>query len=117
MKGHLAVASLLGMLCACQTTASAPDVTTPLHAVNFEERGVIVVVTSNGCTRKGDFSIHAEGDTAVPGLRIQRDKHDGCRRKRFRKKLLFTWRELGVDNGQAFALTNPLKPFVEQRFR
>ena len=114
-RRHALLAALL-LVSACATTAVyvAPDVgmveLEPLLGAEVRADGLLIRVTSHGCTAKEDFAFFVErrGDRVAVAFGLR--KMDHCKAAARPMELSFSYGELGLKPGQAVAIVNPLSP-------
>lgn len=105
----VATALLVGFLAVMPLQLGAQPLE-PLHAISLTETDLIVEVTSNGCTEKGDFILTIKDDRNLPEVSIQRIQQDMCEAMPYPERFVFSLRsEVGV---RVFKLENPLVPGI-----
>ena len=79
----------------------------PVYAVSASAEGLMLRVASNGCTRKSDLTVAVS--TAPPrALVLVAHKHADTCGKPGAVDIVWSWKELGLEPGQAVNLANPL---------
>lgn len=86
----------------------------PIYGAWFDEAGLNVKVSSNGCTDKGSFEVTVDHPDRladdVGRLSLRRIKPDNCRALiREGKVLVWTRDELQMKSSETVALGNPVK--------
>ncbi|NHZ37224.1 hypothetical protein [Massilia rubra] len=82
------------------TMIAKKNVLERLHGLRFDEKSLIMWVTSTGCTGKDDFDIRVTKGTTgkiTLGLEIVRTTPDLCKTTTHVVELSFSWEELGLD--------------------
>ena len=81
----------------------------PLYRATAGKEALIVSVSSNGCTAKGDFTFHMERRDNTVSVAFARKRIDTCKAIAMGKTdLSFTWSELGVLPRSQVFLLNPV---------
>ena len=81
----------------------------PLYAVSADWRGVTITVSTRGCARREDFTVHAEPRGGAVALAFARRRVETCRTgARARAQITFPWRDLRVPSGARFFVLNPV---------
>jgi len=70
--------------------------------------GLVIRVTSRGCTAKADWTFYVERDGRTARLAFARKALDVCRSPGGQVDLVFSWAELGLPRGIEVRLLNPL---------
>lgn len=97
---------LITMLLALSNSAQAqkPEV---LLGYFFDEEGIVLQVTSGGCTHKDDFYVEKKMSNQMPTLTFYRKHNDTCLAL-FPHGIFipFTYEELGLDFKNKFKIQN-----------
>ncbi|MBS0362607.1 MAG: hypothetical protein JSR98_14620 [Proteobacteria bacterium] len=81
----------------------------PLYAATAGREALRLVVGSNGCTAKADFTFYAEKRGATVGLAFARKHVDPCKSfAQGKAEIAFTWDELGLAPRTPVFLLNPV---------
>ena len=87
--------------------ASAPA--EAVRSVEFDGRGLNVVVDSNGCTEASSFEVRIS-DTAPQDMMLVRLAPDLCKALVPEGRVVnWTYQELGIEAGDVVRIVNPLK--------
>ena len=117
MNRRLLLIAGLVLLSGCATSAPAvlatSDVThpelEPVYSAIAGRDALVIQVSSNGCTKKGDFAFYVERKGAAVTVSFARKRLDQCRSFAMGKtELSFTWAELGLEPRSPVFLLNPL---------
>ena len=85
-----------------------PSELEPVRAVVAGPRGLMVRVTSHGCTSKTDFAHYVEPRGDAVTVAFARKRLDRCGGRRGELEILFSYEELGVARGQPLVVLNPI---------
>lgn len=99
----------------CATPGPDKKPLEPIHSVSLSSGTLHISVSSHGCTKKEDFKIDSYKQKQTH-VRIERLKHDGCRRRKHLTKLSFPLKDIGVTNDQKIVIDNPIKAFKKPGF-
>ncbi|HEY8616815.1 hypothetical protein [Phenylobacterium sp.] len=81
----------------------------PLYDVVADRRGLRLIVASQGCTGRADWTFYAEPRPGGVALAFARRRLDPCRAPAGgRAELLFRWEELGLPPRARVAIVNPI---------
>jgi len=81
----------------------------PVFRADARREAIVISVTSNGCTKREDFTFHVEKTERAATVAFARKRLDPCRSIAIgRVELTFTWAELGLEPRTPVALLNPL---------
>ena len=105
-----AVVTLTGLGAEAQPRPYAnPARAEAIYGATFDDRGLTLRVSSNGCTRKEDFAVRVRREGRVKTVSAVRIREDRCRAF-MRSGVNLTWSlaELGIRKGEDVRLLNPL---------
>ena len=85
-----------------------PQELEPIHGVIAGPRGLVVRVTSHGCTTKADFAHFTEPRGQAVTVAFGRRRLDRCGAGARELELVFSYEELGLTRGQAVVVLNPI---------
>ena len=111
MNRRLLILASLGLLAGCATVV--PSLSTlgelePLYSANAERDGIVIRVSSNGCTKKEDFAFFVERKGGEVTLSFGRKRLDRCQSFAMgHTDLSFSYAELGVEPRGPFFVLNP----------
>ena len=81
----------------------------PLYSAVAGRDGLTILVGSNGCTAKGDFTFYVERRAGTAAIAFARKHVDACKSfAQGRTEIAFSWAELGVASRAGVFLLNPL---------
>ena len=109
----LASLALLGGCASGRPPILAPAASTlgelePLYSAHAGREGLVVRVSSNGCTTKEDFAFYVERTGEAATLALGRKRLDPCRSFAMgHADLSFTYEGLGLDRRTPVFLLNP----------
>ena len=86
----------------------APAELEPVHKVVADKHGLIIRVTTRGCTKKADFAHFTEPKGQAITLAFARKRLDRCGQRAGQLDILFSYEELGLSPGQAVMVLNPV---------
>lgn len=120
MNRRLVMMAGLALLSGCATAApvltpaeSAHPELEPLYSAIAGRNALVIQVSSNGCTQKGDFAFYVERKGPAVTLSFARRRLDPCRSFAPAKaELSFTWAELGLEPRGPVFLLNPLSAWT-----
>ncbi|MBC7668014.1 MAG: hypothetical protein H7236_06045 [Gemmatimonadaceae bacterium] len=81
-----------------------------LEAITATRDGLVLRVTSSGCTRKEDFTFYLDHAALPPTVAFARKRVDGCHEAAEAVELRFSYEELGVVGRGRLAVLNPVTP-------
>jgi hypothetical protein len=70
---------------------------------NYDKNEIELSIVSNGCSGKADFRWIVSGNEVL----VERIKKDECKAMPEAVKLIFTFREAGIDADKAYTVVNP----------
>ena len=70
---------------------------------NYDKNEIELSIVSNGCSGKADFRWIVSGNE----IQVERIKKDECKAMPEAVKLIFTFREAGLDADKAYTVGNP----------
>ncbi len=96
------------ILASIPITINLPSKLEPLLGLLVRKRGIVFKVASSGCTTKDDFQLEVLESFPLQ-LRLIRIQQDPCDAVvPLGTHVRFTYRELGIQSGEQFRVTNPL---------
>jgi hypothetical protein len=69
---------------------------------NYDKDEIELTVTSSGCTGKADFRWSITGNSIL----IERTKRDECKAMPEAVKLIYSFKEAGIDTDKVYTITN-----------
>lgn len=102
------VLTALMLLAASPASADVIPPIEPVYAVSAGPAGVAVRMASKGCTRKADLTTAISMAPPRPLVLIARRHADPCQGPAGAVEIVWSYKELGLEPGQAFSLANPL---------
>lgn len=113
-RALLIAGALLLSGCVTRLVYSAPDAgmveLEPLLAVTAGREGLVIRVSSNGCTGKETMAWFVEKSRGRYAVAFGRRRIDSCAQPPTAVDLTFSYEELGLPKGARVAVVNPLTP-------
>lgn len=69
---------------------------------NYEKGEIELTITSSGCSGKGDFRWSVTGNSIL----VERIKKDECKAMPEALKLIYSFKEAGIDSGKTYSVNN-----------
>ncbi len=87
-----------------------------IYGMFIDPKGIVFQVSSNGCTVKKDFKVSIRESYPLQ-LELRRTRPDYCKGYiPYGRKILFTFKELGLNGGDQFVVSNSVEPFTIPHF-